>query len=174
MDQTPNSTNAGRFLVIANHLQTLLFVVFCLSLLGGCRICPDCEDLDYPAYGGAWQRTLRDSGRVGSFFDPGGARTSELASRDSPITSSELERQSQESSGEEEESDDIESLEAEDSDSSDASDDEPDDLDLEESELDNRKLEDIELEREKELKGKSLDDIEVSIIPSQPVPPSLR
>ncbi|MFG0254621.1 MAG: hypothetical protein ACF787_05930, partial [Rhodopirellula sp. JB053] len=46
---------------------------------GGCRLCADCDLESYPSYGGAWQRTLRDSGRVGSIFDPGGSRASDLS-----------------------------------------------------------------------------------------------
>lgn len=49
----------------------------------GCRLCCDVEDIDYPAYGGAWERTNRSSGRVGSLFDPGGARIANLSSRES-------------------------------------------------------------------------------------------
>lgn len=56
--------------------------VFCgLILVGGCRLCADCDDEAYPSYGGAWQRTHRDSGRVGSIFDPGGTRASDLSQR---------------------------------------------------------------------------------------------
>ncbi|MEM6472873.1 MAG: hypothetical protein AAF802_25150 [Planctomycetota bacterium] len=39
----------------------------------GCRLCCDLEDAAYPAFGGSWTRTSRDSGRVGSLADPGGA-----------------------------------------------------------------------------------------------------
>ncbi|TWT73380.1 hypothetical protein [Allorhodopirellula solitaria] len=52
-----------------------------LMVLGGCRLCADCDDEAYASYGGAWQRTLRDSGRVGSIFDPGGSRASDLSAR---------------------------------------------------------------------------------------------
>lgn len=38
----------------------------------GCRVCQTCDE--YPAYGGSWQRTNRVSGRVGSVFDPAGAK----------------------------------------------------------------------------------------------------
>ena len=51
-------------------------------VLTGCTLCQDCGDLDYPTYGGAWERTRRDSGRVGSIFDPAGARTAKLTDRD--------------------------------------------------------------------------------------------
>lgn len=52
------------------------------GVIAGCTIPSDCGDLDYPTYGGAWERTRRDSGRVGSIFDPAGARVSTLAPRD--------------------------------------------------------------------------------------------
>lgn len=54
------------------------------GVLAGCTIPSDCGDLDYPTYGGAWQRTRRDSGRVGSVFDPAGARTATLSPRELP------------------------------------------------------------------------------------------
>ena len=50
-------------------------------MLGGCRLCADCDLDAYPSYGGAWQRTVRDSGRVGSVFDPGGSRAADLSER---------------------------------------------------------------------------------------------
>ncbi|MCC9640831.1 hypothetical protein LOC71_00980 [Rhodopirellula sp. JC740] len=52
----------------------------------GCRLCADCESDAYPAYGGAWERTLRETGRVGSVFDPGGVRAADLESRTDPET----------------------------------------------------------------------------------------
>lgn len=52
-----------------------------LIVVGGCRLCADCDEEAYPSYGGAWQRTNRDSGRVGSVFDPGGTRASDLSKR---------------------------------------------------------------------------------------------
>ena len=61
--------------------------------LGGCRICADCDEGAYATYGGAWQRTLRDSGRVGSIFDPAGGLSPELVSRDTPKNPDELERE---------------------------------------------------------------------------------
>lgn len=61
---------------------TWLAVMFAATFTG-CTLCQDCGDLDYPTYGGAWQRTRRDSGRVGSIFDPAGARTATLSDRDS-------------------------------------------------------------------------------------------
>ncbi|WP_345689373.1 hypothetical protein [Novipirellula caenicola] len=80
--------------MIASVAKKLLLLVVLVSLAPttGCRICADCEDLAYPAYGGAWQRTRRDGGRVGSIFDPAGARTPELVSRDLPLSPDEKER----------------------------------------------------------------------------------
>jgi hypothetical protein len=49
----------------------------------GCRLCCNTEDQAYPAYGGVWQRTLRNEGRVGSITNPGGARSSNLSPRGS-------------------------------------------------------------------------------------------
>lgn len=57
-------------------------LIFCgAGLFAGCTIPSDCGDLDYPTYGGAWQRTRRDAGRVGSVFDPAGARAAVLTDR---------------------------------------------------------------------------------------------
>ncbi len=75
-----------------------LLALGCLFVLmpsGGCRLCLDSEDLAYPAYGGAWQRTRREEGRVGSLFDPAGARAATLVSRDEPGTVDEIYRQRQ-------------------------------------------------------------------------------
>ncbi len=69
---------------IDRHLSQLAMGLLSLGLIlgsGGCTICQDCGDLDYPTFGGAWQRTRRDSGRVGSIFDPAGARTATLTDR---------------------------------------------------------------------------------------------
>ncbi|QDV12268.1 hypothetical protein CA51_21500 [Rosistilla oblonga] len=43
-----------------------------LTLLGGCRICGSEDDCAYPAFGGSWERTNRNHGRVGSVFAPAG------------------------------------------------------------------------------------------------------
>ena len=51
--------------------------------------------MDYPAYGGSWQRTVRDSGRVGSIFDSAGGKVAELADRDQPLPTDAQERQQQ-------------------------------------------------------------------------------
>lgn len=81
--------------IVARPIAKWFLVVIGLALLVpnvGCRLCCDGEDLAYPAYGGAWQRTRRVDGRVGSLFDPAGARTAELVSRDDPKSVDELYR----------------------------------------------------------------------------------
>ncbi len=71
----------------ANQLRNPRYMVASFSLLwavvalGGCRLCQDCGDLDYPTYGGAWERTIRDRGRVGSVFDPAGAQSGKMSDR---------------------------------------------------------------------------------------------
>ncbi len=60
----------------------LLLASFAFSFTG-CTLCQPCGELDYPTYGGAWERTRRDGGRVGSVFDPAGARSAVLSDRDS-------------------------------------------------------------------------------------------
>lgn len=45
-----------------------------LLLATGCTICADCDLDSYNAYGGRWQRTDRDAGRVGSLFHPAGVQ----------------------------------------------------------------------------------------------------
>ncbi|MCA9135697.1 MAG: hypothetical protein KDB00_03035 [Planctomycetales bacterium] len=67
---------------VSRRLLGLVLVVGVIVSGSGCRLCCDLEDRDYPAYGGAWERTSRSSGRVGSLFDPGGARSSQLSPRD--------------------------------------------------------------------------------------------
>lgn len=63
------------------RLAAVGWVLGSLILVGGCRLCADCDDDAYASYGGAWQRTNRDAGRVGSVFDPGGSRASDLSQR---------------------------------------------------------------------------------------------
>ena len=66
------------------HSTSMLVGAISFALvLTGCTLCQNCGDLDYPTYGGAWERTRRDSGRVGSIFDPAGARSATLSDRDS-------------------------------------------------------------------------------------------
>lgn len=68
---------------VVSSLAIAVVIAAILVPCGGCRICAECNDLDYPAYGGLWQRTRRDSGRVGSVFDPAGAKVSELSAAES-------------------------------------------------------------------------------------------
>ena len=92
---TPRQMNIMNHLTIKHSAtRVAAIMILALSLLptGGCRICADCEDLAYPAYGGAWQRTRRNEGRVGSIFDPAGAKASELVDRDAPEKPDALER----------------------------------------------------------------------------------
>lgn len=131
--------------------------------LTGCRICPDCEDIAYPAYGGSWQRTRRDSGRVGSVFDPAGAKTAELTPRDSPTASDELERLRRK--------DRVPRM--------------PDPQDLPEGDepapgtdrrddLRQRGLDDLDDDDDSDLRKKNLQDIEVKVVPGEQMPPLLR
>lgn len=133
--------------------------------LVGCRICADCEDLAYPAYGGAWQRTQRYAGRVGSVFDPAGARAPALSDRGGPPTPDELERQRQQSIGDESLDPDRRGEGEVDDDSAPRSD--TDDL-LE------RTLDDIRGENEEELRERRLDDINIRVIPPPPIPETLH
>ncbi|MGB7327369.1 MAG: hypothetical protein WBD31_21010 [Rubripirellula sp.] len=144
-------------------LVIVALVIASLSL-GGCRICADCEDLAYPAYGGSWQRTNRESGRVGSVFDPGGAKMSELVNRDDPSQPDEIIRELQSQKKKAADSDD--EMDDDSNDSGDA--DEPKSKEPNVDRLRDRKLEDIENEDEERLRNKSLDDIEVRIIPGRP------
>jgi len=74
----------GECLAKAGRVAVLSAMIVGGGVIAGCTIPSDCGDLDYPTYGGAWQRTRRDSGRVGSVFDPAGARSATLSSRDLP------------------------------------------------------------------------------------------
>ncbi|NND96303.1 MAG: hypothetical protein HKN47_03110 [Pirellulaceae bacterium] len=159
---------AARCLIVA----TLLFAV---GILSGCRLCDTSEDLAYPAYGGAWQRTVRDSGRVGSLFDPAGARASELVSREAPITADELER----SRREEEDKADRPSDETDDEDPESSASDDPMDLGPDQNDgtpnLDpsDDSPSDPELEdRKRKLRDQDLEDIK--IIPGDALPPLMR
>lgn len=68
----------------AKRLAAGLLGVLMFFPMMGCRLCGDADQHAYPAYGGAWQRTLRETGRVGSIFDPAGAKAPELVDRDRP------------------------------------------------------------------------------------------
>jgi hypothetical protein len=141
----------------------LAVITIGLAPLGGCRICADCEDLAYPAYGGAWERTRRDSGRVGSIFDPAGAQSASLVDKDQPPTPDALERQRQEArdGGFDAPDRDLES------------DSPPSDSDKTKDLLE-RQLDDIQSEKEDSLRGRRLDDIDIRVIPRAPAPTTLR
>jgi hypothetical protein len=152
MGKAPHT--AARWLAIA-------VILFGLLPAGGCRLCADCEDIHYPAYGGAWQRTRRDGGRVGSLFDPAGARVAELVERDEPPKPDILERQRQESR--DDEKDDPEAMDDESKPDEEPKEDTEDKLD----ELRDKQLDDIEQEMEEELRKKSIEDINIRLIPRQ-------
>jgi len=135
-----------------------LFACFLLILPSiGCRICLDNHDLDYPTYGGAWQRTTRDSGRVGSLFEPAGAKVATLVDRDEPPTPDWIDRMKHsggtdqpDDSAVESPSDAVEMIDPTD-------------------ELMERKLDDIEEEKEEEdLRVKQLDEIEIQVKRKRP------
>lgn len=142
--------------------QTALALIILLVTItgGGCRICADCEDLEYPAYGGAWQRTLRNSGRVGSVFDPGGAKSAQLVDKTMPEAPDQIERNLQEAR----QSDDPD-MDPQTPDSDDEA--ERESLKDREKELREKGLDDIESDATEELRSKELDDIEVRIIPGR-------
>lgn len=145
----------------------LSFMAVSLLPAAGCRICADCEDLAYPAYGGAWQRTKRDSGRVGSIFDPAGGKASDLTNREQPLSADAIERQRQLERGSNLTDPDRqpdETLEAT-----------PETEGTPENELRNRELEDIpDSEKEEQLRNKNLDEIKVHLMPSTPEPDALQ
>lgn len=156
--------------ITINQERWLLFALLAIALAssGGCRICADCEDLAYPAYGGAWQRTSRDTGRVGSIFDPAGAKSSALVPRDTPPKPDELERERQRDDDDDTDEPDRRKEEDE------AETDDDRDFESMEDDLRDRELEDIEEEKEDELRKKDLDDINIRLIPGEPMPPVLR
>ena len=142
----------------------LAFLVGCLLPSAGCRICADCDDMDYPAYGGAWQRTRRDGGRVGSLFDPAGARTAELVDRDEPASPNELERQRQKGNSP------LDPDQGSESESQSPSTDDPDaNMNPEPSDADD--AESLKL-RKKELEDLKLEDIKT--VPQRRAPRTLR
>ena len=149
-----------------------IFVVVFLAVsplwLGGCRICADCEDMNYPAFGGSWQRTNPSVGRVGSVFDPGGAKASSLVSRDTPPKPDALERERLDTQGDKLPDPDREDPGAED---------EPQnqderDFDSKADELRNLELDDIDTDDAGDLQNKTLDQIR--LIPGKPAPPTIR
>lgn len=134
---------------------SIFSLAFSLLPLGGCRICLDTHDLDYPAYGGAWQRTQRDSGRVGSVFDPGGAKVAALVEREDPLTPDVMERMKQSAEGTQDpdRQPDFEG---------DSSSEEFEEMDPT-PELMDKNLEDIEEEQDSDLRERRLEDIEIRI-----------
>lgn len=168
MDNVKSSSVATTLSVGSCQIVSSLLCIAALLPLAGCRICADCDEAAYAAYGGSWQRTVRDSGRVGSIFDPAGGLAPELSSRDTPMNPDELERERQDALDKEEtDPDRMESYERPDSSDEEVPKDKAD-------ELRQRKLEDIEEEQEEELRMKELDDINVRVFPGQPMPPELR
>jgi len=156
MNHDSNPTRAAARLVLP--------WIACILIAGsGCRICASCEDEAYPAYGGAWQRTIRDHGRVGSVFAPAGGKVASLVDKDTPLEPDELERQRRQERGDLDEADDSAS----------------DDLDGDADESDDRpSLKDVELEDLLEpggsdLREKDLDDIEIRLIPVSPRSPGV-
>lgn len=156
---------------IAPYFQRIRSVLLGLVLIavtlpfGGCRICADCEDLDYPAYGGAWQRTLRQSGRVGSVFDPGGAKAAMLVDKTTPEDPDEIERRRQEASDKD---DDFDPDERDADDEDEGDDEKSESMKEREEKLRQQELDDIESEEDElELRKKGLDDIEVRIVPGR-------
>ena len=126
----------------------ILLVGLSLVSANGCRLCADCDLDAYPSYGGAWQRTVRDSGRVGSLFDPGGSRVADLSQRvDGESVESELrqrnadEKDSSDDRDDEEQDDKKDDEDSEDGDVRDRNLD--DDLDL--KDMENR-LRDLDLQ----------------------------
>jgi hypothetical protein len=147
---------------IGHAIAKWFLVVIGVTLLVpnfGCRLCCDTEDIAYPAYGGAWQRTRRDDGRVGSLFDPAGARTATLTSREEPQSVDELYRNR--------------STDPQKDAGADDADDNQLDPNSEDSEKNSGKDPDAELKRRsEELKNLELEDID--LVPGEPLPPELN
>lgn len=159
----------------ASLLAALLLGLGCFPF-GGCRICADCEDLAYPAYGGTAERTRRYEGRVGSIFDPAGTRSPDLMDRDSPPDPDELERRRQGGKSNLFGPDESEPR----SDSDQTPDPPPPSLD----DLRNRQLDDIQNDNEDELRNRDLNNIDMNAQrgpnvqrgpnPNQPVTAALK
>lgn len=146
----------------------LLAAVLALSQLTGCRICADCEDRAYPAYGGRWHRTIRDHGRVGSLFEPAGGLADNLAARDTPPTADDLERRRYQRRNQvldpEELDEDPQRLQ-----------DEQDEQRLRErsERLRERDLDEIEVPDEQQQREKQLEEIDIRVIQGGDSPPVL-
>ena len=143
-----------------NRLAMVTIVLSLAAGTSGCRLCEDCGDVSYTAYGGAWQRVLRNEGRVGSVFEPAGGKTPELVGRDVPPGPAELERRRQRS-----ESDYL----APDRSFRDQDSAEPETEEAEDS-LQDRQLDEIkESDRERQLRDRQLEDIKTLMIPAPPM-----
>lgn len=53
-----------------NRFLAMILICSPLAALAGCAMCCAPFDYAYPTYGGKWQRTDREHGRVGSLFTP--------------------------------------------------------------------------------------------------------
>ncbi len=136
-------------------------VVMLLPSLG-CQLCCDGDELSYPAYGGAWQRTRRDGGRVGSLFDPAGGRAAVLINRDDPTSVDEQYR-------------DRESERTADDKAPDEKD--PDEKEADDAESKSKPLTDDEEAAELKRRSDRIKDLElddISIVPGEPAPPQLQ
>lgn len=147
------------------HAPMACLLVLLVSVSStGCRLCCNEGDEDYAAYGGAWQRTRRDSGRVGSIFDPAGAKASALVDRNDPATPDVIDRQRREDEP------DSYLLEPDKAPSADDDDQDPtQDADAKAEEEQRRRVDD--------LRGGTLEDInvqEINVTPGELVPPLLH
>ena len=136
----------------------LLLAVAATVMQTGCRICSDCGDQDYPTIGGAYQRTVRDRGRVGSVFDPAGGVSSLLVNRDDPTdinVRDELESEESVDDSDAADDDQLDSLE----DGFDA------DEQTDDGDEDLPSLEDVEDDRSRGLRELELEDIQVKLVP---------
>jgi hypothetical protein len=91
-------TQVERAIAMRPHAKSNIRALLLIAVTGilpaaGCQICCDPDTLSYPTYGGIWERTRRDGGRVGSIFDPAGARASTLVQREDPRTPDERDRE---------------------------------------------------------------------------------
>lgn len=163
MDKVRTSSLTNTLRTCGRRIIASGMLLAALTSMGGCRICASCEENAYAAYGGAWQRTTRENGRVGSLFDPAGGLASDLVSRDDPEKPADLERARQEALGTGESDDDSGDEQMQD-----------DAEDSEDRNLLDRELDDINEPKELELREKELEDINIHVIPGQPVPPLLR
>jgi hypothetical protein len=171
MDKVETSSVTATLRTGTGQKFASVLLLAALIPVGGCRICADCDENAYAAYGGAWQRTTRDTGRVGSIFDPAGGLASKLVSRDTPENPDAQERARQEAFGTGPKDPD---RTGEDEDDKQQKQDDEEDSRDKDNDLRQRNLEDIEEEKEDELRKKELKDIEVRIFPGQPIPPVLR